>query len=39
MTTAQRIAILEAQYNALTSKAKLSEKAAIIAKIRMLEGK
>lgn len=35
--TAKKIAVLEHMYNAMTSKASLAEKAAIISKIRALE--
>ena len=37
MNNAKRIATLWNMYNAMTSKAKLADKAALIAKIRMLE--
>lgn len=36
MTNIKRLAIAEAQYNAFTAKAKLSEKAALMAKIKAL---
>ena len=37
MTTQTKIAILEAQYNAMTSNAKLKDKVALISKIRALK--
>ena len=36
MTTTARIAVLENMLNAMTSKAKLADKAALVAKIRAL---
>lgn len=36
-TIQQRIATLEHMYNSFTSKAKLSDKAAVMAKIRALQ--
>lgn len=37
MNNAARIAVLENMLNAMTSKAKLADKAALIAKIRALQ--